>query len=62
VKVTRQGRPVLGKTFGGHKATQADVDRYEERLRLIAEAPTRNELRDGKLFLVRQLPGVSSSA
>ena len=53
----RTKRPVLGRTFEGRKATAADVEGYERRIALIEAAPiVGTEQRDGRTFVVRQLP------
>lgn len=52
----RARRPVLGQSYRQRKATQRDVDEYEARLAVIAKAPTREEQREGRTFVVRSLP------
>ena len=53
----KQTRPVVGRTYRGHLATQADVDQYDATLAMIEEAPiVRRELHGGKMFVVRRLP------
>ena len=52
----RHARPVVGRPYRDHRATQEDVDAYERQLALVRGTVVRCELRAGRLLVVKSLP------